>query len=109
VSEPTSKPPDATRPVAKPPAKAPPVAKRLDTPPASAAVIPGKSSAVIAKSYRVRELPPPPVITPPVVNAPQAGELLDDIRKGDSPIFADTKIGTVPEYAPEAKEPEPSI
>jgi hypothetical protein len=56
-----------------------PTAKRADaTPSASAEVIPAKSSEVIAKSYRVRELPPPPVVTQPVADAPQAGELLDE-------------------------------
>ena len=40
------------------------VAKRLE-PEANSEVVQPKSSLVISKSYRVRELPPPPIVAPP--------------------------------------------
>ncbi len=88
--EPTVKRADATRTAAKDGSKFASLA-------ASADVIPGKSSAVIAKSFRVRELPPPPVVTPPVADAPQASELIDEA----------TLVGGV--GAGFEKEPEPPI
>ena len=107
MSEPTVKRADATRAVAKPAAKAaPPAGRSLDElsdevkekqQAASAEVIAARSSAVIAKSYRVRELPPPPVITPPVVAVPTASELIDEAAFPDGIS------------APEEKDPEPPI
>jgi hypothetical protein len=71
VSEPTPRPPESTRPAVQP-AKGddrlktyPTVAKRLEPPADDAKAATSKSSAVISKSYRVLELPPPPVIAPP--------------------------------------------
>jgi hypothetical protein len=69
VSDPSQKRPDPTRPAAQgakgndslqssPPGQIP-VARRIAT-------TPPKSSEVISKSYRVVELPPPPVIAPPI-------------------------------------------
>src|SRR5580704_16839690 len=65
--------------------------------PASAEVIAAKSSEVISKSYRVRELPPPPVVTPPVFEVPNASELIDE--------------ATLPDgiSAPGENDPEPPI
>jgi hypothetical protein len=69
VSEPTPKRPDSNRPAAPQPGTGDgklktspagqiPIAKRLEE-------AEPKSSLVISKSYRVRELPPPPVVVPP--------------------------------------------
>lgn len=79
MSEPTPKQPDPTRPAAQQPAKGGDrlesdrletrptgkiaVAKRLE-PAAKDEVAQPKSSPVISKSYRVLELPPPPIIVP---------------------------------------------
>jgi hypothetical protein len=70
---------------------------KAEKPAPSAEVIPAKSSEVISKSYRVRELPPPPVITPPVADAPKAGELLNEAGLA-------VGVGTT-----EDNEPEPPI
>jgi hypothetical protein len=107
LSEPTAKRADATNPAANRAAKAASSLARgseasgddvkAKNPLASAEVIPGKSSEVIAKSYRVRELPPPPVVTQPVAEAPQADELLDEAGRA-------VGVGVL-----EERELEPSI
>ncbi len=75
MPEPTPKRPDPTRTEAQQPAKGQiPVAKRLEGgQPKSSAVIP-------AKSYRVRELPPPPVIEPPQADRTET----DEVRNRDT-------------------------
>jgi len=106
VSEPTPRRPDPTRPAVQQPAKdrdrlktCPtgddglktrpvepiPVAKRLE------------SSLVISKSYRVRELPPPPVVAPP-----QSGRAETDDRQPHDTL----PDGLAP---PPEKHPEPPI
>ena len=85
MSEPTPKPPDPTRPAAQQPAedsdrlktyptdgdrlkaRPTPVAKRLE------AERP-KSSPVISKSYRVVELPPPPIVITPAADEAETDE-----------------------------------
>ena len=83
MSQPTPKRPDSTRPAAQQPAKGQiPVAKRLEppvekaaakTPAAKDEAARAKSLPVISKSYRVRELPPPPVVAPPEADHVEEG------------------------------------
>jgi hypothetical protein len=107
MPEPTSKRPDPTRPAVQQSAKtddAPktgsteqiPLAKRLEAEAKSEAAQ-SKSSRVISKSYRVRELPPPPIIAPPATD--RAGK--DDSRPCD----------TLPDglTAPPNKPPEAAV
>ncbi len=111
MSEPTPIRPDPSRPAVEQPEKGGdrlesdrlktyptaklPVAKRLE-PAAKDEVVRLKSSRVISKSYRVLELPPPPVIVPP---RPDRAETDDGHRD------------TLPEglTAPPERPPEPSI
>jgi hypothetical protein len=51
-----------------------PVARRLEPPAEEAEAARPKSSPVISKSYRVRELPPPPVIAPPGADQAETGD-----------------------------------
>jgi len=54
-------------------------AAKPQKPAASAEVIPLKSLPVIARSSRVRELPPPPVVAP-VAEPPQVGDLVREVK-----------------------------
>ena len=75
MSEPTPKRPDPTRPAAQQPTKGQiPVAKRLE------ADQPKSSPVISTKSYRVRELPPPPIIEPPRADRTEA----DDVPHHDT-------------------------
>ncbi len=78
MPEPTPKPPETTRPAAQKPAKD----DRLETYPTDgdklkkqipiARPLEPKSAVVVSKSYRVVELPPPPVVEPPVADEAKA-------------------------------------
>ena len=81
MSDPTPNQPDPSRPVAKPPGPSRPVpmARRLDREENAGKTVaknddaaPPKSSLVISKTYRVRELPPPPVVAPPKIDGQEA-------------------------------------
>ena len=74
MSEPTPKPPETKRPAVRKAAKDGdklqrqiPVAKPLEAETKKEAA-PSKSSVVLSQSYRVVELPPPPVAEPPAAD-----------------------------------------
>jgi len=109
VSEPTQKQPDPTRLVVQQPAKGDDrlktcptgkitVAKRLE-PDAKDETARPKSSPVISKSYRVVELPPPPVIAPPL----SAYSEVDDSQPHDT--LPDGLLPSLEEPAEKSLEP----
>ena len=111
MSEPATRRPDPTRLANEQPAKGSiPVAKRLEPPTEEAAakkpdakdeVSPLKSSLVISKSYRVLELPPPPIVVLPRADhaATDDAQPCDTLPEG---------LAAPPEELPE-KPPEPPI